>query len=133
MSPALVENFVILITFGAITCHSGDTIKNDGVFLFYLGDELLLLGAVLSCTCEEFFDDNSGRIDGGNVGDLSSDLLMLCAYAAITVNHNVGVLSVLKQSTVSFVTIIMPCFELFVSAFGQKLVLCLQRFLLVLN
>ena len=39
-------------------------------------------------SCVEFFDDGGGRVGGGNVGDLSSELLMLRAYAAIGIDHN---------------------------------------------
>ena len=88
---------------------------------------------VLRSTCVKFFDDNCIRVDSGDIGDLSGDFLMLGANAAISINHNVYFLSALKLTKVSFCTIIMPCFGPFVSAFGAKLVQCLQRFVLILD
>ena len=55
-------------------------------------------------------------------------------YSAISIRcHNIGFLSALEVTIVSFDAIILSCLGPFVSAFGQKLVLCLQRFLLVLT
>ena len=39
--------------------------------------------SVLSCACEKLSDDNGIRIDCGDVGDLSCNLLVLGGYSAI--------------------------------------------------
>ena len=109
MNPALVESFVILITFGAVTCHTGDTVKCDGVFLFYYGHEPVPLRSALSCSGIEFFDYDSLGIKLSDVGNLSGNSLVLGRYTAVGINHNIMFLSVLKQTKVSFDAIIMPC------------------------
>ena len=81
--------------------------------------------------CVEFFNDSGCRIDSCDVCDLSSKLLMLGTDAAISINHNITFLSVLNQTVVFSYTDIMSCFRSFGSPFVEKLVQCLQRFLLV--
>ena len=48
----------------------------------------------------EFFNDSGGGVESGNVGNLSSELLVLGADAAISIDHNITFLSVLNQTTV---------------------------------
>ena len=89
VNTTLIEHFIIFIALCAITRHSGDTVENDGVSLFYLGYEFLPMWTVLRSTCVKFFDDNCIRVDSGDIGDLSGDFLMLGANAAIEA-HEAG-------------------------------------------
>jgi hypothetical protein len=63
-----------------------------------LAYELVPVRAILLGSCVEFFDDGGGRIDGGDVGNLTSELLMLSAYTAIGINHNIFLLPFLAFS-----------------------------------
>ena len=45
--------------------------------------ELIPVRSVLLCSGVEFFDDSGGGVESGNVGNLSSELLMLGADATI--------------------------------------------------
>ena len=89
--------------------------------------------SVLLGSCVEFFNDSGGGVESSDVGNLAGELLVLGTNAAISIDHNIRFLSVLKQTKVCSDAYIMPCLGPFVSALGQKLVLCLQRVVLVLN
>ena len=132
MDTALVEHLVIFKTFFGITAHTADAIENDGVGRFNLPYELVPIWSVLLGSCIEFFNDRGGGVDSSNVGYLTSEPLMLGADAAISIDHNITVLSVLNLTTGCSYAIIMSCFRSFVSGLGAKLVHCLQRLDLVL-
>ena len=87
MNPSLIEHLVIFKTFFSITAHTRDAIKNDSIIFLYLGDELFPLRSVLSCTGEELSNNSGVGVDCGDVGNLSCNLLVLGADAAIGVNH----------------------------------------------
>ena len=107
MDSTLIEHFVIFKAFIGITAHTADAIKNDGVGRFNLAYEIIPIGSVLFGSGVEFFNDSGGRIESGDVGNLASELLMLGADAAISINHNIRFLSVLKLTTVCSDAIIM--------------------------
>ena len=117
MDSTLIEHFVIFKTFFGITAHTRDAIENDGIIFLYLRDELFPLRSVLGCTGKELSNDSGGGVESGDVGDLTSNLLVLGADTAIGVNHNITFLSVLNQTVVCSDAIIMSCFEPFVSPF----------------
>ena len=118
MDSTLIEHFVIFKTFFGITAHTGDAIKNDSVFLFYLGDKLFPLWTVLGCSGEELSNDSGIGIDSCDISNLTGNLLVLGADAAISIDHNkTFLILVLKLTLVSFGTYIMSCFEPFVSGF----------------
>ena len=87
MDAALIKHFIIFKAFIGITAHTADAIKNDGVGRFNLTYELIPIRSVLFGSGVEFFDDSGGGVESGNVGNLSSELLVLGANAAIGVNH----------------------------------------------
>ena len=105
----LIKHFIILKSFLSVTAHTGDTVKYDGVFLFYLAYELVPLRSALRGSGIELVDNGSLRIKLGDVGDLSCDSLVFGRYAAIGIDHNITFLSALKLTTASFDAIIMPC------------------------
>ena len=92
----LKKHFVIFKAFFGITAHTADAIKNDGVGRFNLAYVLIPIGSVLFGSGVEFFDDSGGGVESGNVGNLSSELLVLGADAAIGIDHNITFLSVLN-------------------------------------
>ena len=111
VDTALIEHFVIFETFFGITAHTRDTIENDSIIFFHLGNELFPLRSVLSGAGEELPNNSGIGVDCSDVGNLSGNLLVLGTDAAISVNHNIRFLSVLKQTKVCLATNIMPCFE----------------------
>ena len=89
MDPTFVEHLVIFETFFSITTHTGDTIKNDRVFLFNLRDKLLPLRSVLSGASEELSNNSGVGVECGDVSNLTGNLLVLSTDAAISVDHNI--------------------------------------------
>ena len=76
MNAFLIEHLIILKTFVRITGHTGDTIKNDGVFFFYGRDEFVPMWSALSSTGVELTNNGGFGIEFRDVRDLASDALM---------------------------------------------------------
>ena len=69
--------------------------------------ELVPVRSVLLGSCVEFFNDSGGGVDSCDISNLTGELLVLGADAAISIDHNITFLSVLNLTTVSFDAIIM--------------------------
>ena len=87
MDPTFIEHLVIFKTFFGLTAHTGDTIKNDSVFFFYYMYEFIPVRAILFGPAVELSNDSGIGINCGDVGNLTSKLLMLRANTTIGVNH----------------------------------------------